>query len=129
MSHCCDSGEQCACVLALDTRTTPVLARVRKISREPRVLCRAGLVETKEAVWCERDPVPKCRHGVGRVAAGGARGSVACALRAAPAEALHSAGSRALAPVEAVVNFVSLSHPRRFTYRLDYQILDFLIVL
>lgn len=50
MSHGGDSGEQCACVLALDTRTTPVLdARVLVISREPRARV-AGLVETKEAV-------------------------------------------------------------------------------
>lgn len=118
MSYGGDSGAQCACVHALDTRTTPVLdARVHAISRESRA-CVAGLAETKEAVVRVRPRVEVQAWSGWWWRAGRVRGSVRLARggnRAAPL------ASRTDAPFEAAANRVSLSHRRRFEYILDYQ--------
>lgn len=93
MSHDCDSGEQCACVLALDTALRPCLTHVSMRSAVSRGL-KSPASWRRRRLLCERDPEPKCRHGVGRVAAGGSERGVAYALRAAASEARHSAVAR-----------------------------------
>lgn len=70
-------------------------------------------------LWCERDPVPKCRRGASNAAGGGgarAERGVACALRAAAAagEACQSAVARSRLSRRLSVSY--RYHHRRFIH-------------
>lgn len=112
MSYGGDSGALCACVHALDTRTTPVLdARVQAISRESRARV-AGLAETKEAVVRVRPRVEVQAWSGWWWRAGRVRGSV----RLARGGQIALLASRTVAPCEAAASFVLLSRRCRFAH-------------